>query len=80
MKLHLNEQTRRKLIAARGSRSLRDVAESLPITYAQLSRIECGKRPVDEELLRLIAGQYGLKVKVKVVQRVELTANKRNLP
>lgn len=79
MKLTLDATTRRKLIAARGSRSLRDVAETLPISYAQLLRIEQGKSSVDKPTLEAIAKVLGLRVRIKTVrtETFDLVSNQR---
>jgi len=68
MRNTLDESTRRKLIAARGTQSLRDVAGSLPISHTQLGRIERGERSVDLPTLEAIARLVGLRVKTKKVK------------
>ena len=54
---------RRRLIKARGDRSLRDVAAAAGVSHTQLARIEAGSRGASHATLARLASMLGLKTK-----------------
>ena len=72
MKIPLDATARAQLTLARGTQSLRTVAEKACISHTQLARIESGERQPEEDVLRRLCKVLGLKIKREQVRLVKV--------